>query len=135
MLSRFFGAPAVLNQIRFVWNFVFVKFFSLSKKVCLLLSKKASVWFYYKKKKKRFCPQFLVECFYKNIYNLRIKMFYQNRGYNFVLYYLIFIWVKFHVTIMRFPQLANKLRMFLQKLTNKFFSLEKPPLIFHACYN
>ena len=35
---------------------------------------------------KRFSLQFFVEYFYKNIQNLRIKMFYQNHGHTFVLY-------------------------------------------------
>ena len=31
-------------------------------------------------------------------------MSYQNRGHDFALYYLIFVWVKLHVNIMRFKR-------------------------------
>ena len=33
MPSRILGAPTVLNRMRLVWNFVFAKFFSISKKL------------------------------------------------------------------------------------------------------
>ena len=39
MPSRLLGAPTVLNRIRLVWNFVFAKFFSISKKITLRSSK------------------------------------------------------------------------------------------------
>ena len=95
---RLLGTLTVLNQIRFVWNFVFVKFFSLSENVCHRFSKNAS--------EKWFPPHFFTEWFHNKIHNLRIKMFYQNHRHNFVLYYLIFVWVKFHVNIIRFTQLG-----------------------------
>ena len=53
-----------------------------------------SVLLLFKKKKNRFSAKSLVENFYKNIHNFKIKMFYQNRGQIFVLCYLIFAWVK-----------------------------------------
>ena len=43
----------------------------------------------------------------KFIQNLRIKIFYQNHGHRFVLYYLIFAWVKPHVNLMRFTRLVK----------------------------
>ena len=93
----------VLNQMRFIWNFVFVRFFSISKKVCQRFSKEAPVLILLPKKS--ISPQFFVEYHWKNIYNLRLKMFYRNCGISFVLYYLIFLWIKFHANIMRFTWL------------------------------
>ena len=61
--------------------------FSIKDSVLLLLKKK-------QRKKNRFSAKSLVENFYKNIHNFKIKMFYQNRGQIFVLCYLIFAWVK-----------------------------------------
>ena len=56
--SRFPGAPTVLNQMRFVWNFVFGKFFfNTQKSVSAILQKKLPFWIYYKK---RFSPHFLL---------------------------------------------------------------------------
>ena len=43
---------------------------------------------------------------------MKMKMFYQNPGHTFVLYYLIFVWVKFHVSIMRLatPRACQKVK-------------------------
>ena len=91
--SRLLGAPTVLNQMRFVRNFGFGKFYSISKKVCPRFSKKASVLVLLHKK--RFYSKFFVEYFYNNIHNWEIIMFYQNRDHNFVPCYLICAWVNF----------------------------------------
>ena len=93
MPSRLLGAPTVLNQMSFIWNFVFVKFFSVSKKVYPRSSKKTFVFDLITEKK--ISPKFFVEYFYKNIHNMRIKMFYLNRGHTFVLCHLVFAWVNF----------------------------------------
>ena len=74
-------APTALNQMGFVGNLIIGKFYSIYPR----LSKKASV-LVLSTKKKRFYPQFFIEYFYKNIHNLVIKMFYQNRGHIFELY-------------------------------------------------
>ena len=58
-------------------------------------------WFY---NKKNFFSIILVEYFFKNIDNLRIKMFYQNPAYSFLLYYLSFVWIKFHAIMSRFTR-------------------------------
>ena len=84
ILSILLGAPTDLNKRRFVGNFIFVNFYSISRKVFPRFSKKLR--FYYKK---TIYPQFFVECFNKIIHNLGIKMFHQNRGQIFVLCYLI----------------------------------------------
>ena len=43
LASIFLGARTVLYEMRFIWNFVFEKFFSISKKLCPRFSKKGSV--------------------------------------------------------------------------------------------
>ena len=70
MPSRFAGAPALLNQMRFAQNFVFEKIFSLSKKHARDSPKSFYFGFLHKR---RFSPQFFGEYFSKNIHNLRIK--------------------------------------------------------------
>ena len=94
--SRLLGAPTIINQMRFVGNFVFGKFYSISKKDWPRFYKRASVLVLLEKE---ISPQFFVQYFYKNIHNLGIKMFYQNSEHTFVLYYLIFALVKIHVNI------------------------------------
>ena len=84
----------------FFSNFVFVKFFSYLKNcfynsVLILLQKKEK------------SPHFFVKRFYKTIYNLRISMFYQNREQSFILYYLVFARVRFHVTVIRITQMEG----------------------------
>ena len=74
-------------------------------KVFVIHDDKASVFFLLQKK---FFHTIFVEYFFLStwVYNFRIKMFHQNGGQNFVLYYLIFTWVKFHVKITRFKLLG-----------------------------
>ena len=76
-------------------------------------------WFYYRKK--RFSHNFLLVAS-KTIINLRIKMSYKNRGNTFLLYYLIFAWIKIHANIIRFTWSSTwsslTVRMFLQKRSN-----------------
>ena len=77
MPSRVLRVPTVLNQVKFIWNFVFVKLFTISKKVCARFSKNI-FRFGSITKKERFSPILFVEYFYKDIHNLGIKIIYQN---------------------------------------------------------
>ena len=97
--SKPLGDPTLLNQMRLVWSFVFAKFFSsaiVQKGFCFCFITK------------KFFHTIFVEYLFLStwVYNFRIKMFHQNGGQNFVLYYLIFTWVKFHVKITRFKLLG-----------------------------
>ena len=85
MFSRLLEAPSVLNQISSAGNFVLESFTQYLKKHHLDSPKTLPSWFYYKK---RFYPQFFVEYFYKNIHNLGIKFFYQNREQAFIIHVL-----------------------------------------------
>ena len=53
MLPRLLRTSIVLNQKKFVENFIFGKFYSISKKLCPRFSKKASIMVLLKKKKER----------------------------------------------------------------------------------
>lgn len=91
MSSTLLGPPTAINQVRFSENLL--RFFSISKRICRLFSKKASVLILLQKK---ILPRFFVEFFYKSIHNLKIKMIYRNCEHTFVIYYLlVFAWVKF----------------------------------------
>ena len=104
-----------------ILNLVLEKFFSISKQLSPWFSKKASVLVFLQK---RIYPTSFVEFFYKNI--LGIKMFYQNCGHTFLLYYIICICVKFHINIMRFTQFGapQTQKIFPQKLSNRFSVLQ-----------
>ena len=86
--------------------------------MCPRFSKKAYILVLLQKK--RFSPQFFVEYFYKNIRDLKIKIIHLNRGHTFVLYYLIFAWVKFHSNIMRFTWVGAE--QSYRKVSKKIFS-------------
>ena len=61
MPSRILGAPTVLHRMRLVWNFVFAKFFSISKKLTPQSSKtKPFVLVILQKKKKDLPHKFLL---------------------------------------------------------------------------
>lgn len=94
MPSRLLGTPTVLNQMRFGGNYFLGEKFVNIKESVFAISKKASF--------------LLLEYFYKYIHNLEMKMFFQNSGNSFTLYYLIYAWLKFNVNIMRFSKAATK---------------------------
>ena len=128
MPSRLLGSSTVRNQMRFAWNFVFEKFFLISKKVFLRFFKKKILLVLLQK---RFSSQFVVDYVYKNAQSLRIKIFKQSRRYRFVLYYIIFAWVKFHVKTMKFNDLD--LTKVKNVLPTSFLALHKQiPLIFNT---
>ena len=121
--SRLLGAPTIINQISIVGNFVFGKFSSICKKDWPRFYKRASVLVLLEKEiPPRFSPRFFVQYFYKNIHNLRIKMFYQNSEHTFVLYYLIFALVNIYATCTPKLRISPKTMKLVFQLSTGFFN-------------
>ena len=64
-------------------------------------------------------------------------MFDQNRQNTFVLYYLICIWIKFHINIMRFMQFGahQTQKYFAKNYQTRFSVLRLKPATFNFSHN
>ena len=86
--SRFLRALVFLNQMKFVWNFVLVKFFPLSKHYVLDARRKLPFCFDYKKK---FLAKIFSWLFSQKYSWHEAKMFYRNWGHTFLLCCVVFL--------------------------------------------
>lgn len=139
MPLRLLGTPPVLNQISFVWNFVFVKFWSVckgvKKGVSTILQNCFSFGFIIKNNL-NFPHIFLLSTSTK-IFMLQNKNVLSKLQTYFCFLLSNFCASKISLQYHEIYETWSSLKwgVFLQKLSNYLYNSAKFPLIFFACRN